>query len=118
MGGGGTEVGGRGRLYTYRYTVTTRMTSALRWAANVSLIVRDKVRRQCPQTTASEEKGKPKRIRTEVPPLQPNALPLDSHVDSFALYQILARDVFDSFATQVYRVHDATYILTGTRWYH
>ena len=25
--------GGRGRLYTYRYTVTTRMTSALRWAA-------------------------------------------------------------------------------------
>ena len=27
------EVGGRGRLYTYRYTVTTRMTSALRWAA-------------------------------------------------------------------------------------
>ena len=27
------EVGGRGRLYTYRYTVTTKMTSALRWAA-------------------------------------------------------------------------------------
>ena len=25
--------GGRGRLYTYRYTVTTRMISALRWAA-------------------------------------------------------------------------------------
>ena len=25
--------GGRGRLYTYRYTVTTRMTPALRWAA-------------------------------------------------------------------------------------
>ena len=24
--------GGRGRLYTYRYTVTTRMTPALRWA--------------------------------------------------------------------------------------
>ena len=30
------EVGGGGeglRLYTHRYTVTTRMTSALRWAA-------------------------------------------------------------------------------------
>ena len=27
------EGGGGGRLYTYRYTVTTRMTSALRWAA-------------------------------------------------------------------------------------
>ena len=27
------ELGGRGRLYTYRYTVTTRKTSVLRWAA-------------------------------------------------------------------------------------
>ena len=48
------------------------MTPALRWAAmramfNVSLIVRDKVTRQCPQTTTFEEKGEPKRIRTEVP---------------------------------------------------
>ena len=34
---------------------------------NISLIVRDKVTRQCPQTTTSEEKGEPKRIRTEVP---------------------------------------------------
>ena len=33
----------------------------------VSLIVRDKVTRQCPQTTAFEEKGEPKRMRTEVP---------------------------------------------------
>ena len=33
---------------------------------NVSLIVRDKVTRQCPQTTTFEEKGEPKRIRTEV----------------------------------------------------
>ena len=36
---------------------------------NVSLIVRDKVTRQCPQTTTFEEKGEPKRIRTEVPQL-------------------------------------------------
>ena len=34
---------------------------------HVSLIVRDKVTRQCPQTTIFEEKGEPKRIRTEVP---------------------------------------------------
>ena len=35
---------------------------------NVSLItVRDKVARQCPQTTTFEEKGDQKRIRTEVP---------------------------------------------------
>ena len=33
---------------------------------NVSLVVRDKVTRQCPQTTTFEEKGEPKRIRTEV----------------------------------------------------
>ena len=34
---------------------------------NVSLTVRNKVTRQCPQTTTFEEKGDPKRIRTEVP---------------------------------------------------
>ena len=34
---------------------------------NVSLIVVDKVTRQCPQTTAFEEKRELKRIRTEVP---------------------------------------------------
>ena len=44
---------------------------------NVSLIVRDKVTRPCPQTTTFEEKGEPKRYRTEVLPLyQPTALPL------------------------------------------
>ena len=68
-GGSGYGGGGRGRLYTYRCTVTTRMTSALRWAAMraISLIVRDRVTRQCPQTTIFEEKGERKRIRTEVP---------------------------------------------------
>ena len=34
---------------------------------NVSLVVRDKVTRQYPQTTISEEKGGPKRIRTKIP---------------------------------------------------
>ena len=48
---------------------------------NVSLIVRDKVTRQCPQTTTFEEKGELKRIRTEVPLLtsltaRPNRLTL------------------------------------------
>ena len=41
---------------------------------NVSLIVRNKVTRQCPQTTTFEEKGQPKQIRTEVPLTE--ALPL------------------------------------------
>ena len=35
--------------------------------SNVLLIVRDKVTRECPQTTTFEDKGYPKRIRTEVP---------------------------------------------------
>ena len=46
-GGGGGEGGGRGgygngergRLYTYHYTVTTRMTSALRWAAMRAILM-------------------------------------------------------------------------------
>ena len=33
----------------------------------VSLIVRDKVTRQCPQTTTFKEKGEQKQIGTEVP---------------------------------------------------
>ena len=65
--------GGGGGLYTYRYTVTTRMTYIKMGSDeshfNVSLIVMDKVTRQCPQTTTCEEKGEPKRIRTKVPPL-------------------------------------------------
>ena len=38
-GEGGMEVGGRGRLYTYRYTVTTRMIPALRWAAMRAILM-------------------------------------------------------------------------------
>ena len=65
------EVGGEGgRLYTYRYTVTTRMTcikiGSNESHFNVSLIMRDKVTRPCPQTTTFEEKGEPKRYQTEV----------------------------------------------------
>ena len=33
---------------------------------NVSLIVKDKVARPCPQTTTLKERGEPKRNRTEV----------------------------------------------------
>ena len=31
--------GGRGRLYTYRYTVTTRMIPALRWATMRAILM-------------------------------------------------------------------------------
>ena len=74
---------GRGRLYTYRYTVSPQNDFCIKMGSDesrfiVSLIVSDKVTRQCPQTTTFEGKGEPKRIRTEVPLLTSlsNALPL------------------------------------------
>ena len=73
MGGRRYGGGGRGRVYTYRYTVTARMTCIKMGSNeshfNVSSVVRDKVTRPCPQTTTFEEKGAPKRYRTEVLPL-------------------------------------------------
>ena len=39
-GEGGMEVGGEGDyIYTYRYTVTTRMIPALRWAAMRAILM-------------------------------------------------------------------------------
>ena len=66
------EVGEAGE-YIHRYTVNTRMICIKMGSDeshfNVSLIVRDKVTRQCPQTTTCEEKAEPKRYRTDVLPL-------------------------------------------------
>ena len=40
MGEGGMEVGEEGgRVYTYRHTVTTGMTNALRWAAMRAILM-------------------------------------------------------------------------------
>ena len=82
MGGRGYRGGGRGRLYTYRYTVTTRMTPALRLAAMRAILmfqkeVMDKVTGQCPQTTTCLE-GKESRSGIEPRSfrLPTNALPL------------------------------------------
>ena len=92
-------VGGRGRLYTYRYTavITQQKDSSIKMVSDeshfiVSLTVRvtvnetlkwfssliksqDSVHKPQP---FFEEKGEPKRNRTETPSVyQPNALPLD-----------------------------------------
>ena len=60
--------------YTHIATQYSTRTTCIKMGSdesnfNVSLIVRDKVTRQCPQTTTFEEKGAPKRYRTEVLPL-------------------------------------------------
>ena len=70
--GRGYGGGGRGRLYTYRYTVTTRMIPALRWAAVMRAILmfhycEGQSHKTVSTTTTFEEKGEPKRTRTEVP---------------------------------------------------
>ena len=63
---------GRGRLLCLSLHCHHQNDSGIKTGSdeshfNVSLIVRDKVTKQCPQTTTSEEKGEPKRIQTEVP---------------------------------------------------
>ena len=78
----GYRGGGRGRLYTYRDTVTTRMTSALRWAAMRAILMfhqlrgaksQDSVHK--PQPFRRERKAEAESNRGPSA-YQPNALPL------------------------------------------
>ena len=68
---GRMEVGGRGRLYTYRHTVTPRMTPALRRAAmRATLMCFINREGQSYKTMSTnhnllEQKGQPKRNRAE-----------------------------------------------------
>ena len=48
------EVGGRGRLYTYRYTVTIRMTPALRWAAMRAILMFHNCERPSHKTVSTD----------------------------------------------------------------
>ena len=77
------EEGGEGDYnYTYRYTVTTRMTSALRWAVlRAILLFHNNCEGQSHNTEStdnnSDEKGEPKHDSNRGPfAYQPNALPL------------------------------------------
>ena len=81
-GEGGEEgMGGGGRLYTYRYTLTTRMTSALRWAAMRDILMFHNCEGQSHKTVSTEHNLRRER-RTEADSnrgpsaYQPNALPL------------------------------------------
>ena len=65
------EVGGRGRVYTYRYTVTTRMTCIKMGSDESHFNVSVGSDGQSHKTVSTnhnllEEKGEPKRYRTEV----------------------------------------------------
>ena len=69
--GGGTEVGEREIMYLSLHC-HHQNDSRIKMGSdeshyNVLLIARDKVTRQCPQTTTLEDKAEPKLIRTEVP---------------------------------------------------
>ena len=66
----GTEVGEREIIYLSLHC-HHQNDSSIKMGSDeshfhVSLTVKDKVIRQCPQTTTFEEKGETKRIRTEV----------------------------------------------------
>ena len=71
MGEGSVEVGEK-RDYICRYTVTTRKTAALRWAAMWAILMFHNCEGQSHKRVSTdhnsfEEEGEPKRIRTEVP---------------------------------------------------
>ena len=66
--------GGGGKLYTYRYTVTIRMTCIKMGSDESHFNVSVGSERQSHKTVSTnhnlfEEKGEPKRYRTEVLPL-------------------------------------------------
>ena len=67
------EVGGRGReiiylsLHCHHQNDFCIKVGSDESHFNVSLIVRDKITRQCTQNTTFEEKREPKQIRIEVP---------------------------------------------------
>ena len=69
-GGGGVWRGGEGGVIHLSLHCHPQNDSCIKTGSdesrfNVSLAMRDKVTRQCPQTTNfHEEKGEPKRIRT------------------------------------------------------
>ena len=71
---GMVTVGGKGRIYTYRYTVTTRMTCIKMGSAESHFDVLINCEGQNHKTVSTnhnlfEENGESKRYRTEVLPL-------------------------------------------------
>ena len=65
MGGRGYGGGGRSRLYTYYYAVTTRMTSALRWAAMRATLMFHNCEEQRHKTVSTDTKLLKRKERAE-----------------------------------------------------
>ena len=78
-GGRGYGGGGKGRLYTYRYSVTTRMTPAFKWAAMRAILIfincETKSRNSVSQSFRRERRAESDSNRGPSV-YQPNALPL------------------------------------------
>ena len=82
--------GGRGRVHIYRYTVTIRMTSALRWAAMRAILMFHNCERQSHKAVSTNHNPWRKR-RAEADSnrgpsaYQPTALPLGQTASRWAL---------------------------------
>ena len=82
MGEGGMEMGERWRLYTYRYVaLTTRMTSALRWAVMRAILMFHNCEGQSHKTVSTDlNLGRERRAEADSnrgpSAYQPNTLPL------------------------------------------
>ena len=89
---------GGGRLYTYRYTVTTRMTSALRWAAMRAILVFNNCEGQSHKTVSIDHNFRRERkaeadSKRGPSAYQPNALPL-GHANRLTTTPASVHDLF------------------------
>ena len=121
----GRGEGGRGRLCTYRYTATTRMIPALRWAAILKFInCEGQTLSQRHQTMSTdqnfwtERRAVTKSNRGPSRAYQPNTLPLgqtDSRFWKCTLYSFIARIFCTHRRSGVLTVLFGCY-MTGTTW--
>ena len=85
------EVGEGARLYTYRYTVTTSMTSELRWAVMKAILMFHNCNGQSHKTVSTDHNfGRERIVETDSnrgpSAYQPNALPrgqIGSYKDTY-----------------------------------
>ena len=107
MGRRGYGGGGRWRLYTYRYTVTTRMTSTSRWAEVRANLMFHNCEGQSHKTESTDHNfRREKRAETDSnrgpSAYLPNALPLGQtgSLNSVFLFLFLTIYVFGSYRSR------------------